>query len=552
VAEWEVAAAAVLRKAGKLGADDPADLVWDRLTRRTVDGIAIPPLGVPGDADAPNGARRNLSRSAWDIRVAALGGASALSELEAGANSLWLEVGADVASADFDELLAGVLLDLAPVVLAAPGNALGAAAAFCEWLLANQVRPADDTNLGADPLTSPVAEIAQLAVEAGVLGFVIDATAVHDRGASDAQELAYSLAAGAAYLRAAVTAGHSVDAALGLVEFRYAATDDQFVTIAKFRAARQLWARVAEICGASIDARSQRQHAVTSRAMMVRYDPWVNMLRTTVAAFAAGTGGADAVTVLPFDSALGEPDAFGRRIARNTSLLLVEESHVAKVADPAAGSYAVERLTDGLARAAWAEFGLIEQAGGTLTPSGDSSAWARIQQAADLRATQIATRKRPITGVSEFPLQGEELLSREPHRPGQWEVASYAAGFEALRDQAADHVHLVTMGPLAEHSARAGFATNLFTAGGVNVDSSGPMLTTSDVTSSYAGQPKVCLVGSDQAYAQWGAEAIAALRHAGARHVMLMGKPGRLAVDDSFALGQDALAFLTRTREVSA
>ena len=191
-----------------------------------------------------------------------------------------------------------------------------------------------------------------------MLGFVVDATRVHDRGASDAQELAWSLATGAAYLRTLVDGGVDLDDAARLLEFRYAATDEQFPTIAKLRAARRLWARVLELSEAT--ERVQRQHVVTSRPMMSKYDPWVNMLRTTVAAFAAGVGGADAVTVLPFDSTLGVPDAFGRRIARNTSSLLISESHVARVADPAGGAYAVEKLTDDLARAAWELFGRLE------------------------------------------------------------------------------------------------------------------------------------------------------------------------------------------------
>ena len=138
-----------------------------------------------------------------------------------------------------------------------------------------------------------------------MLGVVVDATAVHDQGASDAQELGYALAVGARVLRAArPTPGSPSTRRRGLIEFRFAATDEQFPTIAKLRAARRLLgpgARAQRGAGAA----TQRQHAVTSRPMMSTYDPWVNMLRTTVAAFAAGVGGADAVTVLPFDSPLG-------------------------------------------------------------------------------------------------------------------------------------------------------------------------------------------------------------------------------------------------------
>ena len=163
------------------------------------------------------------------------------------------------------------------------------------------------------------------------------------------------------------------------MEFRLAASDEQFATIAKLRAVRRLWARMLELSGAAEDHRTMVLHAVTSRPMMTKYDPWVNMLRTCVAAFAAGVGGADAVTVLPFDARLGLPDAFARRIARNTSSLLVEESHVAKVADPAGGAFAVEKLTDDLAVAGWEELGRIDAEAGVSPSSHFSASIARMR-----------------------------------------------------------------------------------------------------------------------------------------------------------------------------
>jgi methylmalonyl-CoA mutase len=354
------------------------------------------------------------------------------------------------------------------------------------------------------------------------------------------------MGAGAAYLRILTDAGIPVDDAAGLIEFRYAATDEQFPTIAKLRAARRLWARVLELSEA--ETRDQRQHVVTSRPMMSKYDPWVNMLRTTVAAFAAGVGGADSVTVLPFDTALGVPDAFGRRIARNTSSLLISESHVARVADPAGGSYAVEKLTDDLAAAGWEEFGRIEEAGGAEAALEDGSLRARIEEVAAKRDAEIARRKRPITGVSEFPHLGEALPERPPH-PHE-SVRRYGAGFEALRDEPVDQrVFLATMGTIASHTARATFATNLFAAGGIAVDVAGPTDGVEQVLAAYGGQPVACLGGADPTYAEWGAELVAALREAGASWVIVAGKPGQLGVDDSCAMGVDALEFLTRTRE---
>lgn len=563
VTEWERAAAAVLRKAHRLSEHDPDELAWKKLSRTTLDGIEVPPLGVPRMLAELTTAGRPSRSGDWDVRVrvtGADGSEAALADLGSGASSLWLalEEGTDPAV-----LLAGVPLGRTPVVLDVVGDPLPAARALVALVDRLGAVPAAGTNLGGDPLGAAVrgrsgAEVevlptlAELARGAGVLAVVVDATAVNDLGASDAQELGYSMAVGAEYLRVLVAAGVPVAEAAGLLEFRYAATDEQFPTIAKLRAARRLWARVLELSGVSATERGQRQHVVTSRPMMSKYDPYVNMLRTTVAAFAAGVGGADAVTVLPFDTPLGRPDAFGRRIARNTSALLLAESHVGAVADPAGGSFSVERLTDDLARAGWAELGRLEEAGGVRAALADGSLHGRIEQVVAVREREVATRRRPLTGLSEFPDLGEELPVREPD-PGADEVRRYGASFEALRDDPVEQrVFLATMGSIAKHTARATFATNLLAAGGIAVDVAGATKGVDEVLAAYAGQPVVCLAGTDPAYAEWGAPLVAALRGAGARRVVLAGKPGPSTVedvDDSCALGLDALAFLTRTRQ---
>jgi methylmalonyl-CoA mutase len=346
------------------------------------------------------------------------------------------------------------------------------------------------------------------------------------------------MAAAARVLRVLEGADIAPARAADLLEFRYAATDEQFLTIAKLRAARLLWSRLLELCEAP--ATQQRQHAVTSRPMMSRYDPWVNMLRTTVAAFSATVGGADAVTVQPFDRPLGRPDAFGRRIARNQMALLVDEAHVGAVTDPAGGAWAVERLTHDLAAAGW-QFLQALETGASL----DDAMSASVAE----RDRQVATRRRPITGLTEFPDLAETL----PQRAGAPDdVRRHGAAFEALRDErATTPVFLATMGPVAAHTARATFATNLLAAGGVGVEPAGPTQDADEVLAAYAGHPVVCLAGPDTAYADWGAELASALRAAGARHVIVAGKPRDWA-DDSCALGLDALAFLRRTREALA
>ncbi len=577
---WEKATAAVLRKTRRLAEDTSDTDVWDVLTTRTLDGIAVTPLGtpeltadlpsagLPGQSPFTRGATAARENRAWDVRGwftdpdAERTAADVVTDLENGVNSLWLTVGDDgVPTASLATVLEPVFVDLAPVVVQDPHDPLAAAQALAAVLDDKAVQAHGGTNLGADPIgnalrgrgqTDPAVavEVARLAAPLGVRAIVVDGTAVHDAGASDVQELAYLLAAGAAYLRLLVDAGFSVDEAAGLLEFRIAATDEQLPTIAKLRAARRTWARVAELSGVAEEARGQLQHAVTSRPMMTTFDPYVNMLRTTVAAFAAGVGGAASVTVLPFDEPLGLPEAFSRRIARNTSSLLISESHVATVTDPAGGSHVVEQLTDDLARAAWAAFGALEEAGGVLDALDDIR--AGIERTVSERSLEIATRQRPLTGVSEFPNLEEELPERRPYASAPV-VHRYAHEYEQMRhDRAETPVFLATMGPIAAHTARATFAANLFAAGGVDTVVAGATAGVDEVLAAYDGSPVVCLAGPDTAYAEWGADLVPALREAGARHVIVAGKEKvatEIGADDSAAMGLDALAFLRRTRE---
>ncbi|MGK2874100.1 MAG: methylmalonyl-CoA mutase family protein [Nocardioides sp.] len=559
-AEWEAATAAVLRKARRLTDSDPDDAVWAKLTRRTLDGIEMPPLGLASERLDPDAVRPTRA-GAWDIRsLVALAEPKAanetvLAELAGGATSIWLHADADT---DIEATLAGVFCDLAPVVLDSPTAALASAEALIETAI-DGLHPA--TNFGFDPLGAMLRDIPLAVDEAvaelqavggladshGVRGIVVDATAAHDLGASDVQELGWSIAVGAAYLRWLVDHGLDVVAAAGVMEFRYAATDDQFATIAKLRAARQIWARVLRASGAEAP---MAVHAVTSRPMLSKYDPHTNMLRATVAAFAAGVGGADAVSVLPFDSSLGMPSDLGRRIARNLNHLLIDESHVAVVADPAGGAYAVERLTADLAAAGWAAFTELEGewTGANQTGSHDFSAFvARVEATVQARDAQIATRRRPITGLSEFPNLAETLPQRAPD-PLNDAVRRYGAPFERLRDEPAPtRVFLATMGPVAAHTARATFASNLFAAGGVGVDVAGATTGPDDLVAAWSGQPVVCLAGADAAYAEWGQAAATALRQAGATRVVIAGAATDYA-DDNCAMGVHALDFLARTR----
>lgn len=577
--EWRAMVGAVLRKSGLADGADPIEA----LSVETYDGIRLRPLytettsapGLPGRAPFVRGATADGATVAgWDVRALHLESdpvrirTAALADLAGGATSLWLTLApAGLAAADLPAALEGVHIDIAPVALDAGTHTREAASTYLDVARRRELDPAAIAGtLGADPIglrarTGSAADLTLLAELAELAGpfralhiATVDATVYHDAGASDADELAVATAVGVSYLRTLTDAGLSVDDALAAIEFRFAVTADQFVSIAKLRAARQLWGRVAQLSGAAATLRGQYQHAVTSAVMMTRRDPWVNMLRTTIGCFAAAVGGADAITVLPFDTAVGMPDGFARRIARNTQAILHDESGLGRVVDAAGGSGYVETLTAELAQKAWDAFTAIERAGGALAALDSGHIGARIATVRDRRADDIAHRRFAITGVSEYALPDEAPLPRPaaPSAPtgGPLTPVRYAAAFEALRDavESTDprpSVYLATLGPLAAYSARVGFATNLFNAGGFRVVS-GPLehFAASDAR-------VTCLCGSDESYRTDGVASAVALRDDGARLIWLAGFPAIDGVDDVITAGSDALYVLRTTLEAA-
>jgi methylmalonyl-CoA mutase len=577
--QWRSLVAAVLAKSGIEG--DPEDA----LTWTTYDGIGIRPLytaadapdfaaaGLPGRPPFVRGATpEGAAATGWDVRTRHADpdpkrlNAAVLEELETGAGSLWLVLGeAGLAVADLPTALEGVYLDLAPIALDAGAHSERAVQALLTLSEQRGVDPAElRGTFGADPIgararTGADADLHLVRVlteqskrAPGMQVATVDATIYHDAGGSDAQELGIGTAVGVAYLRALTDAGLTVDAALERIEFRWAVSAEQFPSIAKLRAARRLWHRVAQLCEAAEQGRGQYQHAVTSAAMLTRRDPWVNMLRTTIACFAAAVGGADAITVLPFDAAIGRSDGFARRIARNTQSILHDESSLARVIDAAGGSWYVESLTDQLAERAWDVFTRIEQVGGALAALNSGAIGELVAMTRQRRAADVAHRRAPITGVSEFADVAEAPVSREPVAAapdGLLPRTRYAADFEALRDRAdaaaqRPRVFLATLGPLAAHSARAGFAANLFQAGGIECVTGAPERFAD------AGTPVACLCASDKFYADEGAAAVAALRAAGAAQIWLAGKAEVDGVDGHLYAGCDALQVLRSAFDV--
>ena len=601
--QWQRLVGGVLAKSGKPGLE--GEDAEQALSTLLEDGLRVKPLytaedaapepGLPGSAPYVRGDRaQGAALDGWDIRAQHTDPdpvrthEAVLADLENGAGSLWIELGGEGLAVDaLPTVLDGVLLDLAAVVLDA-GAEFGAAAERLFALYTERGVTADQAtgNLGADPLgllartgrdepTGPLlAAAAELALRCareypGVRALTVDALAYHDAGASPAQELGCALATALAYLRALTDAGLPVDRAAAQLEFRYAASADQFLTIAKLRAARRLWARILEACGAPGAAANGRTHAVTSAVMMTERDPWVNMLRTTVAALAAGVGGAESLTVRPFDAAIGLPDDFARRIARNTQSILLDESNLGRVVDPAGGSWYVESLTDSLARAAWAWFQEIERSGGQHAALTGGLIAERIGATWDARTVQLARRREPITGVSEFPNLGENPITRRPApaRPGGGLApVRRAREFEALRTRsdeflaetgARPRIALVALGPEAVSSARSSFAANLFQAGGVETVlvriPVAPEFDASELAKalSDSGAPIACLCSSDALYAEHAVQVAQALGEAGTRRIWLAGRPGEAAdvyreagITEYVYAGCDALAAL--------
>lgn len=590
--QWQRLVEGVLRKSGKEVTGTAAE---QALSTTLEDGLTTRPLytsndvspgaGLPGFAPFTRGGRaEGNTAGGWDVRQRhtltdpARLNEAVLADLENGTTSLWLTVGgpAGIPASGLARALDGVLLDLAPVALDA-GAELDSAAQELLRIAEKQGVPGEAVrgSLGADPLgraartgTEPDFDAAirwaQVcdAGHPGLRALTVDALPYHEAGGSAAEELGFSLATGVAYLRALTGAGLSVEAACAQLEFRFAATADQFLTIAKLRAARLLWARVAEVCG-SLDAGAQRQHAVTSAVMMTRRDPWVNMLRTTLACLGAGVGGADSVTVLPFDHALGLPDAFARRIARNTSTILMEESHLARVIDPAGGSWYVERLTTELAAAAWEFFQEIERAGGQAAALRSGMAGERLAATWAARSRDLARRKEPVTGVSEFPNLTEPAVEREPapafaaSSGGGLPKVRRDEAFEELRTRSDAHVtasgsrptvFLAALGPAATHTARASFASNLFRAGGIEPVHEPLSVDASTVADAFAasGATVACVCSSDALYAEQAEPVIAALKAAGAEQVFLAGRPGEYTGVDGYVFaGCDVVAVLS-------
>ena len=565
---WYKSVAGVFARVQKKDvADIPLD-VWKKLIKSTYDDIDINPLytradeldevAAPGVFPFIRGSYvSDASRAGWGVTetfgthgTAADVNKLILHALNNGTTNVVLDLTGDLSADHLSTVLGDVYLDLVPLRLHAGTDTAAAATALYALIDAAGVAESTTVELGATPLTSRVDGSDTTSLD--------DAIAL----AVDAQEVGMALAAGVDYLRALTAAGLTPEQALKQLSFRFAATDEQFEEIAKFRAARGLWARIAEVVGAP-EAGSAPQHAITAPVMFSQRDPWVNMLRCTVAAFGGGVGGASDVEVLPFDYVVpggmpGTSRTFASRIARNTNLLLLEESHLGFVVDPAGGSFFVEDLTDKLADKAWAVFTEIESHGG-FTAAVESGAIATALDASHERTrADIARRVKKLTGINEFPSLGEQPLS-DDRRVEPRGIRRWAAEFEALRNRSDVYLAakgtrpqavLIPLGPLAKHNIRTGFATNLLASGGIEALNPGQVVPgTPEFDTAAQSAPIAVICGTDAEYGETGVEAVQALRKAGVETVLLAGSPASFegaeaAPDDYLNLKIDAAATL--------
>ena len=412
-AQWRILAEKVVK-------DSSFD---ESLVSTTDDGIKIQPLYAKAEGNAALVERPRT----WTIAQRVdhpdphLANKICLDDLANGADGLVL-LGAGAPTArDFGltrnsliDALDDVSLDLISVRIDAGAEAQSMSNELVNLALWRKL-PLDLLNFdfGLDPIgcsarsgTSPVADslldsAAQLVLRCGQSrALLADGRPYHEAGATEAQELGFVIATALFYIRALEQRGVNLEAARSGLSFLLVADADVFMTLSKFRALRRLWARVEEACGLS--PKPIRLHAETAWRMVTNLDPHINILRATMATFAAGLGGADAITALPFTIGLGLPDAFARRIARNTQAILQEEAYLSRVIDPAEGSGAFESLTHSLCEKAWQELQEIERAGGMTDALATGKVQAAISLVREGRFRAIADHKHIIIGTTAF------------------------------------------------------------------------------------------------------------------------------------------------------
>ncbi|WP_163996484.1 methylmalonyl-CoA mutase family protein [Pyxidicoccus caerfyrddinensis] len=549
-------------------------------------GLSLQPLYTPQDAPAPTEppgvapyVRGTLplghTEGGWTVCQEYAGPEVASTaevlrnDLERGGQGIWLLLdaphGVDVKDADsMRRLLAHVPLERTPVHLEPARDVLAPASLLLQVADALRVpRKALSGSLGIDPigamaragaakvdvagtLARAAPLVTSLRKEApGLRALLVSSRAWADAGATPVQELAWAIATGVEYLRELERAGVSPSDAARSMQFALSVGGQFFPEIARLRAARLLWSKVVAASGGPPEAQAMSLHARTATGTKAKRDPWVNILRATAESFAAVVAGADSVSTSPFDEPLGTPDEQSRRLARNTQLILRDESSLNRVADPAGGSYYLEQLTGEVARAAWTELQRIEALGGMTRALVDGDVARVLAETVAARDKAVRSRRLPMVGVSEFPHLGEAPVQREPHpTPVKAEgdfaplrPVRMAEAFESLRDASDRHLALygtrprafmVSLGTVAEHTTRSMWTTNALAVGGIETDEHRDFTDANHAAEAFAktGTLLAVISGPDTLYPDQVPALTQALKARGARAVVVAGRPG--------------------------
>ena len=569
------------------------------MVRETADGLKVPALGMQTEMKPqaqPFRQEQNwlITSPNWAADAKQVN-SDILTDLERGASAISLTIdthGQGIKPTEMPNALDGVYLDLVPINIMA-GEGFSKAAQQFAKLLEDKGHSEGGIKgcLGIDPIGTlarqgalnntvenyllEAAAIAQSwhANQPSITIFTADGTVVANAGGSEVDEISFAISCAVTYLRAMEKAGIALDTAARKIQFTFTASADLWLTVSKLRAARRVWQNILAACGVS--GVPMHINAVSSVHAMTVYDPWVNILRGTAACFAAVVGGADIVMTLPHDLMKGTSDDFSRRIARNIQIILQEESNLGRVIDPAAGAYAVEKLTADMSAETLEAFKGLETNGGVLVALRDGGLAKAIAVKAEKRENAIRNRKQPLTGVSEFPNIQEELfpipqygedMDTETVRQFAEEIEPLtmkrnAGMFEMLREISDRTVQdtgkrptifLANLGTPADFTARATFAKNFFEAGGIESIPGTGGLTASDISDQFkaSGADIVVLCGQDAQYEDIGADIAQSLKRVGSKYTFIAGAQNWVekieTIDDCIYLGADVIASVER------
>lgn len=572
--EWRAKVEADLK-----GADFNKKLVW-----RTNEGFNVEPIyraediaglkttdSLPGEYPYVRGTRSNndwLTRQEIIAETPAEANKTALDVLTKGVNSLGFKV-AEPTVETLETLLDGI--DLAKVEVnfdCCPCKALDLANALVAYLQKHNATKTFKGSIDFNPLRKALRHGAQIKAEAvenakklieavkevpGVKVIAVDSVLFCNGGAFIFQELGYALAWGAQWLTALTDAGLGIDEVASRIKFNMGVSSNYFMELAKFRAARMLWAQIVEqYKPASADSAKMHVHAATSQFNQTIYDAHVNLLRSQTEAMSAALAGVDSITVIPFDTPYKTPDTFSERIARNQQFLLKEESHLDKVVDPAGGSYYVETLTVSIANEAWKLFLEVEEKGGFFAEVDNGDVQKAVNASCEKRHTDVARRKEILLGTNQYPNINEMATDKIENKECKCACGNEEKGenallmkraatdFEALRlaTEAASNrpkVFMLTIGNLAMRLARAQFSTNFFGCAGYEIiDNLGFDTVEAGVDAALEkGADVIVLCSSDDEYATLAPEAFKYLD--GRAEFVVAGAPA--CMDDLKAAG---------------